>query len=235
MASKWRLLKDGTFEIDGGFLVYGVQKYYGKRMTAHLKPLYVESGEERILIDTGIGDPPERYSSAYKVKKDEDLMGSLKGMGLSPEDITMVINTHLHFDHTGFNNSFTGARFLAQTDEIRYSAQPDRFQRGAYIKDNIKDIDFWALDGECEVAPGVTVIPTPGHTPGHQSVIIELEDEVLIYTGDVSPLRFNLEKDIIVGILHDPVAAQRSLSTICALSDWFPGKLKRYIFSHDME
>ncbi len=216
-------------------LVYGVMKYYGRKIKAELKPLYIETGDERIIVDTGIGELPEKLSGIYEVEKDRDLPSSLKDIGVFPEDITMVINTHLHFDHTGYNNLFRSARFIAQEEEVRYAASPDRFQKGGYFQPNLSKTRFSPVVGETEVAPGVTVIPTPGHTPGHQSVLVEMEDELVIYTGDVSPLKINHDKKYIVGVLYDPVAALRSLELLDRLSTWWPDKRKRFVYSHDGE
>ncbi|MGA1793483.1 MAG: N-acyl homoserine lactonase family protein [Thermoplasmatota archaeon] len=232
VASSAKVLSDGTFNIDGGMLVYGVPSYYGKSFKARLKPLFVETGDERILVDTGIGDPPEKLKDIYRIEKEIDLKSSLKGLGLDPEDITMVINTHLHFDHTGYNQLFTSARFISQEDEIRYSENPHRFQKGGYFQPNIRGLDYKAVKGEVEVASGVTVIPTPGHTPGHQSVSIELPDEVIIYTGDVSPLSVNHDKKYIVGVLFNPVDALRSLELLDEMKGRW-SKPVRYIYSHE--
>jgi glyoxylase-like metal-dependent hydrolase (beta-lactamase superfamily II) len=232
-ADRVELLSDGTFTIDGGMLVYGVPKFYGKPYKARLKPLYIESGDERILVDTGAGEPPEKWAKMYGIDKEMNLPQSLKKMDLSPEDITMVLNTHLHFDHTGYNRLFTNAKHIASEDEIRYSAYPDRFQAGGYLKENLEGIRWKGIIGETEVAPGVTMIPTPGHTPGHMSVLVELEKEVVVYTGDVSPLPVNHEKKLIVGILYSPVDALDSLELLDTISNWWPEKPKRFIYSHD--
>ncbi len=233
VASRVEVLEDGTFKIDGGMLVYGVPKYYGKPYKARLKPLYIETGDHRIIVDTGVGELPEKWSRIYGVEKETDLIRSLKTMDLSPEDITMVVNTHLHFDHTGYNRLFSNAIQIAHEDEIRYSAYPDRFQAGGYLQENIRGIKWKGVNGETEVAPGVTIIPTPGHTPGHISVLVELENEVVVYTGDVSPLSVNHEKKLIVGILYDPVAALSSLEFLDIVSSWWPEKTKRFVYSHE--
>jgi glyoxylase-like metal-dependent hydrolase (beta-lactamase superfamily II) len=228
-----KLLSDGTFTIDGGMLVYGVSKYYGVKFQAKLQPLYIESGEERIIVDTGIGELPEDLERIYGVKKGTPLPTCLRSMDISPDDITMVINTHLHLDHAGYNNIFQNARFVSQEAEVTYSRSPDRFQKGAYHQPSFSGTDFDTVIGEKEVAPGVTVIPTPGHTPGHQSVMIDLEDEVVIYTGDVSPLAVNHEKKYIVGILHNPVQALDSLHKLDELGIERRKKRKRFIYSHE--
>jgi len=232
-AKKIKLLSDGTFTIDGGMLVYGVPRYYGVKFQAKLQPLYIESGEERIIVDTGVGDLTEDLRRIYDVKKDISLPDSLGSSGISPEDITMVINTHLHFDHTGYNRLFQNARFISQEEEIAYSRSPDRFQKGGYYIPSIAGIEFDAVTGEKEVAPGVTVIPTPGHTPGHQSVMVELDEQIVIYTGDVSPLAVNREKKYIVGILHNPVQALSSLNKLDRMGSHRPRKSKRFIYSHE--
>lgn len=235
LAKDTKILSDGTFTIDGGMLVYGVPTFYGRSVESHLKPLYIESGDERILVDCGIGDPPDKFRDAYGVKKETDLLDQLSKMGLSPDDITMVIQTHLHFDHTGYSRYFSSASFICQEEEIRYAHMPDRFQKGAYIGENFRELRFRPVVGEREVAPGVTVIPTPGHTPGHQSVTVEKDDEVLVYTGDVTPLPVNYEKRFIVGVLHDPVKALRSIDLLRDISGWWPDKKKRFVFSHARE
>lgn len=233
IASKVEVLSDGTFNIDGGMLVYGVPKYFGKLYKARLKPLYIESDDQRILVDTGVGELPEKWKKIYGVEKETNLISSLESMDLSPDDITMVVNTHLHFDHTGYNRIFSNAVQVAHEDEIRYSAYPDRFQKGGYLQDNIKNIKWKGVSGETEIVPGVTLIPTPGHTPGHMSVLVELEDEVVVYTGDVSPLSVNHEKRLIVGVLYDPVKALRSLELMDTIAGWWPDKKKKFIYSHE--
>lgn len=233
IAGKVKVLSDGTFTLDGGMFVYGVPKFYGMPIKAKLKPLYIETGDERIIVDTGVGDLPEKWTKMYGVEKETSLLDELKTMGISPEDVTMVINTHLHFDHTGYNKAFTNAVTVADEEEIRYANYPDRFQAGAYLRSNLEGLKFKGVSGEKIVAPGVTVIPTPGHTPGHMSVIVELEDEVMIYTGDVSPLRINHEKTLIPGVIYDPVAALDSIEILHDLSSWWPEKRKTFIYSHE--
>jgi glyoxylase-like metal-dependent hydrolase (beta-lactamase superfamily II) len=113
-----KLLSDGSFNIDTGLLVYGKTKYYGKVYKAALKPLLIVADSEYILVDTGFGVPPERIRKHYTLEKTTDLASSLKENDFSVEDISMVISTHLHLDHTGNNALFKNARFIAQEREI---------------------------------------------------------------------------------------------------------------------
>jgi N-acyl homoserine lactone hydrolase len=228
MIKKLSLLSDGAFEIDMGLLVYGKVSHYGKKYMAALKPLLVQTDTDNILIDTGSGELPEKYRKYQKVEKPTDIIRSLDEAGLKPEDITIVINTHLHFDHCGGNKYFKNARFYCQRAEWEYAQNPDRFAKAGYIKAYFEDLEFELLDGEKEIVPGITAIPTPGHTPGHQSVVIEFDGKKFIYAGDVLPLEENLRDRNIVGILWDPVKALESLDKLKAIDGI-------HIFSHDQE
>jgi len=107
-----QLLSNGYFALDKTFLVYS--KYQGETYEAALKPLLVLSEGERILIDTGIGELFPQYRRFHTVKRnpDQSLRMQLQNFRLKPEDITIVINTHLHFDHCGNNELFKNARFM---------------------------------------------------------------------------------------------------------------------------
>ncbi len=119
------------------------------------------------LVDTGIGGPPE-------VIRDWEVVNvatadALGGLGLVPGDIDLVINTHLHFDHCGQNAVFKHAAFYVQRVEL------DRCRRQSpviYDWFDFQNATFELLDGDAEIRPGLSVIATPGHTSGHQSVLV---------------------------------------------------------------
>ncbi len=221
-----KLLSDGTFELDLGFLVYGKAQYYGQKYRAALKPLLIKAGSEVILVDTGIGAPPEKMAKHLKIEKQKTLIDALSDEHVKPEEVTTVINTHLHFDHTGYNNHFLKAKHVSQLDEIRYSFHPDRFQRGAYLSSNFDKVRFEGISGDVELFEGLRILRTPGHTIGHQSVEFDLGGAKYVYTGDVAPLKENYEDRNIVGILYNPVEALNSLEKVRRLP-------ARPIFSHD--
>jgi len=224
---KVALLSDGFFEIDKGFLVYAKAIYYGKIYKAALKPLLVETEDERIIIDTGIGELPERIRKYVNLDRKMTIEKSLKKHGLDPEDISMVINTHLHLDHCGNNFLFKSAKFIVQKKELEYARNPHRFQKNAYVEEAWNSASYDAVEGETQIGKRIKLIPTPGHTPGHQSVIIEGARRY-IYCGDIAPLRENLEQRNIVGVLHNPVEALESIDLLRSLNG-YP------IFSHDNE
>jgi N-acyl homoserine lactone hydrolase len=226
---KVMLLSDGHFTIDMGMLVYGKMAYYGQKYRAALKPLYIETEDDRILIDTGIGPADTKPAQFMKAEKDPALEDSLHAQDLHPDDITMVINTHLHMDHCGWNRMFKCAKFYVQREEWNYAQNPHRFQQAAYFQDYFKGLEFEFLEGSTTVVPGVSVVATPGHTPGHQSVVVETKDRrTYIYCGDVAPIPENIDRRKIVGVLHDPVQALESIDRLRDME----GKL---IYSHDKD
>ncbi|UCD92105.1 MAG: N-acyl homoserine lactonase family protein [Methanobacteriota archaeon] len=222
-----KLLSDGYFNIDMGLLVYGKTKYYGKVYKAALKPLLIVCNDEYILVDTGIGILPERVRKFYTLDKSKDLATSLRESGFSVDDISVVISTHLHLDHVGNNALFKNAKFFAQREEIEYSKKPHRFQKQAYLKEYLDRVDYKPISGKKEIVEGVWTIPTPGHTPGHQSILVKGK-ETYVYCGDVCPLKENYEMRNIVGVLHNPVNALESIDKLKKLGG-------HPVFSHDNE
>jgi len=227
---KLHLLNNGYFTIDKSLLVYA--KYQGQTYEAALKPLLIQTEKENILIDTGIGELPETHKKFHTVKRkpDQTLSVQLQKFGLKPEDIDIVINTHLHFDHSGNNKLFPKAKFYVQNDEIRYAYAPDRFQNAAYVREffDIK-VDYVPLRGKYEIVDNIFAVPTPGHCPGHQSIIVKEGKKNYVYCGDVAPLRENLEKRNIPGVLYRADEALKSIDDLRHIKDAV------YIFSHDNE
>ncbi|MBU7009364.1 MAG: N-acyl homoserine lactonase family protein [Theionarchaea archaeon] len=226
---KVKLLSDGYFSLDKGFLVYGKAQYYGTLYKAALKPLLVQTDEDTVLIDSGMGELPERYKKFYKIEREQTLQKELKKEGVNPEEITAVINTHLHMDHVGNNRVFCNAKTYVQKEELDYAYNPHRFQKGAYIQEFLEGLDFVTVKGDYTFSDSIDILSTPGHTPGHQSVVIHgPEGRDYIYCGDIAPLRENLEKRNIVGVLYNPVDALESLDRLRDIEGV-------HIFPHDNE
>jgi N-acyl homoserine lactone hydrolase len=120
------------------------------------------------LVDTGVGGPQQALDDWQVVNV--TVADALAEHGLSPADITLVINTHLHFDHCGQNAVFKHAPFYVQRTEL------DRARREAADLSQWFDFAgarFELLDGDAEILPGLSVVTTPGHTAGHQSVLVD--------------------------------------------------------------
>ena len=134
-----------------------------------------------ILVDTGIGGP-DRLISDWRVVN-RAMAAALGAHGLSPADVRMVVNTHLHFDHCGQNAVFPHAPFHVQRSEL------DRARRESPdIRDwfDFAGARFELLDGDTALADGVRVVATPGHTVGHQSVVVSGPDGEDILIGDAA-------------------------------------------------
>jgi len=133
------------------------------------------------LVDTGVGGPQGLQEDWRAVNV--TAAKALAGLDMSPADITMVINTHLHFDHCGQNAVFQHAPFYVQRSEL------DRARReSADLADwfDFAGARFELLDGDTEILPGLSVIATPGHTRGHQSVVIHGENGDDLLIGDAA-------------------------------------------------
>jgi N-acyl homoserine lactone hydrolase len=120
------------------------------------------------LVDTGVGGWPELLSDWRVVNR--SAADALAELDLTPADIGLVINTHLHFDHCGQNAVFPHASIYVQRTEL---SRVEREARDIYDWFDFMNAKFELLDGDAEILPGLSVITTPGHTSGHQSVVVQ--------------------------------------------------------------
>lgn len=162
MAPIYTILVEGNnVRLEGGFL--GLSSI-----------VLVESAGKRILVDTG-----------HHVTR-LMLLKALKNRGLTPEDIDIVLLTHLHFDHANNVDLFKSARILVSNAEWEYAANPhpdDHFVP-SHIRPMLLEMNLELFEEPPEIAPGVKVIATPGHTPGHCSVLITMENGITVIAGD---------------------------------------------------
>ena len=144
-----------------------------------------------VLVDTGVGGPEEMINDWRVVNV--AAADALAELDMSPADISLVINTHLHFDHCGQNAVFKHAAFYVQRAEL------DRCRRESpalYDWFDFQNASFELLDGDTEIRPGLSVIATPGHTSGHQSVLVAAEDggpDLLIGDAAYTPRQYRPE------------------------------------------
>lgn len=171
----------GIRETDQGVMTY--LKNYGKRIWLPMWAFLVQGEGRNILIDTGLDDfiVPEEFTKQTGLTA-KYLDEALAEIGLSPDDITMVINTHLHDDHCANNPMFEKAKFFVQARELEFAKNPHpldhRFEPAFF-----EDCNFELMDGDQEIVPGINVIFTPGHTPGSQSVLVDTEKGPVVITG----------------------------------------------------
>ena len=195
------VVSDGTYYLDGGAFFGVVPKtMWSKkampdeqnRLDAGLNSLLIRTGEKNILVETGIGNKlPDRLVQFYK--QPAKLLDNLHGVGLAPEDIDIVINTHLHFDHCGWNTVRRGDQVVATFPKAKYYVQRKEWEHGcrqlerdaiSYMSPNYDPLiaggQMELLDGDREIVPGVSVKVFPGHTESMQAVIVESVGRALL-------------------------------------------------------
>ncbi len=210
------LMVAGGWHPDGGTMFGVVPKVLWERerradgsnlIRAACVAAVVRLGGRVVVLETGIGSKlPERRARQWGVWQPEGMLRSLARLGVRPEEVDLVVATHLHWDHAGgftrrseggvVRPTFPRARYLVQRREWDFALAPDVRSRAAYVAEDLLPVaeaglvEF--LDGEAEVVPGLVLRPTGGHTPGHQVVIVRSGELVCALTGDLVGLRPHL-------------------------------------------
>jgi N-acyl homoserine lactone hydrolase len=142
----------------------------------------VRSSSGLLLFDTGVGPPHEYIDSAYRPRR-SSLLALLRDKGVASEDIEVVVNCHLHFDHCGGNYLFPNARIFVQPSELEDARKP------GYTVPNWVEFEgakYEVVQGEHSIWKDTHVLPTPGHTRGHQSLVLETSGGPVILAGQAS-------------------------------------------------
>ena len=247
-------LTDGQFRLDGGAMFGVVPKVLWERccpadelnrIPLSLTCLLIRAHGCNILVDTGLGSKEDaKFKTMFAVDRTASLEQSLTRVGLSRDDIDLVINTHLHFDHAGGNTlhtddgafipAFPKAQYMVQRGEYEDAVQANERTRASYRPDNfmpITDANRWdLLDGDSELLPGITAVVTPGHTRFHQSVKIESDGQTAFYLGDLIPTVSHLPLPFIMGYDLAPV---QTLETKRGLLDRACAEHWLLLFEHD--
>lgn len=176
------------------------------RVRLGLTCLLVQTGKHNIVIETGIGDKFDaKRTDIYGVDHSTaTLLSELEGHGVTPEDVSLVINTHLHFDHCGWNirregsellPTFPRARYFVQRGEWEHALQPTERDRGSYIEEFFAAAERQTelLDGDGEIVPGVHVEVLSGHTRYMQGVRIASEGREAYFISDLVPTCAHLQ------------------------------------------
>ncbi|MEV0733777.1 MBL fold metallo-hydrolase [Polymorphospora sp. NPDC050346] len=139
----------------------------------------VRRPEGLLLFDTGMGAADPETEAHYRPVR-RPLAGALAAVGVAVDDVSVVVNCHLHFDHCGGNPLFAGRPILVQATELATA------RAGDYTFPELVDfagVSYREVDGEAEIWPGVRVVPTPGHTAGHQSLVVREPDGTVVLAG----------------------------------------------------
>lgn len=227
----------GSLWLDGGAMFGVVPKPLWSRRTESdennriplaMRCLLVETADHRVLVDTGVGSKEgEKFQEIYRIDNAGSptrLEDSLRALGTEPADIDVVLSTHLHFDHAGGNTlvgddgeptaAFPNAVYRVRRDEWEFAHLDNERVKASYIPANFDPleregrIEFIEEDGE--VVPGIEVRRTPGHTPGHQSVLIGQGERRLFYLADLVPTVAHLPLPWIMGYDVEPLVTLES-------------------------
>jgi glyoxylase-like metal-dependent hydrolase (beta-lactamase superfamily II) len=150
-----------------------------------INAVLVRAPDATILVDTGVGPEPRSFMSGAGAR----LIDELARRGTRPEDVDVVVHTHLHVDHVGWDGHFPAARYVVHRDDWSFFMTSESLGRRPHLDEKLSPLEkagrVKLLTGEADVAEGVRAVPTPGHTPGHMSVRLESGGERLIVLGDV--------------------------------------------------
>ena len=248
-----------VYLLDGGSLVIdGFHAFWNRGPGGELRfPCYavlIEHADGRYIFDTG-------YDHAHVMRvlpfekpiqtREQTIPGALAQLGLKPQDINYVINSHYHFDHCGGNKHLTEACTICHAKELEVSTNCQPFEHLGYSDltiapeqarkagkelpaDPALDIytpRFETLTGDQEIAKGLTLFETPGHTAGHYSLLVELANRrPMLFTADACYSRKNMDMMCISSFHLDPVASVNSMKRLKELAAKYDAEL---FYSHD--
>jgi glyoxylase-like metal-dependent hydrolase (beta-lactamase superfamily II) len=195
------------------------------RIPMGMRCLLIEHDVGLILLDTGAGNKEtEKFYDIYGIENSGGgertaLEAGIRAAGHRPEDVALVINSHLHFDHGGGNTyrdadgsvhlSLPNARYVVQRGEYDFATHTNERTAASYFPHNFVPVyeagRLDLVDGEREIVPGITVIPTPGHVPFHQGILIESGGERAFFLADLVPTAAHLPLPWIMGYDVEPL------------------------------
>jgi glyoxylase-like metal-dependent hydrolase (beta-lactamase superfamily II) len=200
------LIQAGTFRSDAGAILGVVPRLMWERLVADevdanqrllqaLNCLLVETPAGRVLVETGIGDRISEKGRAMRAYEGPWILPALAAAGFDPETVDAVAVSHLHYDHAGGvlradgTRAFPRATFVAQRAEWEIAMGDNPRLVASYDQPElrlIRDLGLEsAVDGEAEILPGVSIVPTGGHSAGHQGVIVRGRDRTVAFFGDL--------------------------------------------------
>lgn len=252
-------LQAGGQQLDGGAMFGVVPKtLWERRIPADarnripmgMRCLLVEHPDGLALIDTGVGNKEDaKFIDIYGIEAEMPghrtmLDAAIAAAGFSAADVKVVINTHLHFDHAGGNTSlaeggavvpsFPNARYLMHRGEMDYATHTNERTAASYFPRNWDALrasgQLELVDGSQELLPGIRMRHTPGHTPWHQSIVLESRGETAVFLGDVCPTAAHVPLPWIMGYDVEPLVtleSKRALWRDVQDGNWL------VIFEHD--
>ena len=167
--------------IDKSMITYRMN--FGQPFEQVVYVWYIEGSGEKILVDAGVSAEYLSEKRGLPTKQIQPLESGLDKIGLTPDDIDLVIITHLHSDHVAQARKFKKARFLVQKDELEFALNPHPTVAAQYPAEFFQSLDFEVIEGDMRISEDLSILKTPGHTPGGQSVSIKTAQGVAIISG----------------------------------------------------
>jgi glyoxylase-like metal-dependent hydrolase (beta-lactamase superfamily II) len=247
------LITDGTFRLDGGAMFGVIPRPLWERVAPPdernrilmaMNSLLIRAAGKWILIETGAGDKWDaKRADIYAFEKGPRLPDKLITHGVPPQDIDIVINTHLHFDHCGWNTraengkavpTFPNARYIVQRGELQHAKAPSDRDRASYLIENFVPMEQsgqWdLLEGDAEVVPGVELIRVPGHNCDMMCARLTGGGKTVFFFADLIPTAAHLPYPWIMGYDLYP------LTTLENKKKWIPQAAREswmVIFGHE--
>ncbi len=217
------LIEDGPFRLDGGAMFGVVPKVMWERMDPpdeknrillHANCLLVKTGSEVVLIDNGLGNKwDEKQAKIFAVEQPRWLLENLKKIGVEPEDVTYMIQSHLHFDHNGGGTyrdadgnlklTFPNAKYVVQKGEWEVAQDPAMRDRASYLPENLQPVadsgKLVLVDGDKEILPGIRMRVTGGHTKHHAIIYVESGGHTAVFNADLIPTASHLHIPFVMG------------------------------------
>ncbi|HLW83297.1 MAG TPA: MBL fold metallo-hydrolase [Candidatus Acidoferrales bacterium] len=247
------VLTDGTLRLDGGAMFGVVPKPMWEkkaradernRIVLAMNCLLIRAAGKTILVETGAGDKWDaKRRDIYAFEGSPRLPEQLAQHGVKPQDVDIVINTHLHFDHCGWDTrlvdgkarpTFPNAKYVVQRKDFEHARNPTERDRASFMLDNytpVEEARQWELlDGEKQIVAGVSVFPAPGHTHAMQCVKLESGGKTAIFLADLIPTTAHLPLAWIMGFDLFPLTTlenKKKLLPQIAQRNWLA------LFAHD--
>lgn len=235
-ATKVSLLDSGSCVIDQSHITWNVG--CGTPVRFPVYSVLIEHPDGLFVFDTGFDRDLVMEKLPFELPEqtaEQTLPGQLAKAGFAPGDVDAVINSHLHFDHCGGNKHLVNATTIVHVDEVREARTPEPFEVLGYADTSWDGAGagFQLINGDAELADGVRVFHTPGHTIGHLSLLVELERaRPLLFMADVAYTPSAYARDHQAGFHWNPVAGVRSIRRVKQLArEWDA----RIFFTHDMD
>ena len=200
---KFEIIKNGYLECDKGFITFG--RDMGKKIKIPVYCFLVKHNKGNVLIDTGFSQSFfktwGKRLNFFKPILEKDVAKYLKNTPIS-----YIINTHLHIDHSENNSSFKNAEIIVQKDEYKTACNPKPYQQLAYPDKIDKNLNYRFIEKNLDLFGdgSIKIIKTAGHTEGHQSVLLNLNEKIIFIAGDSCYTSENLKYNCLPGILWNP-------------------------------